>query len=278
MVSRAIETAQRRVEARNFDIRKSVLEYDDVMNEQRRVIYQQRRQVLENADLRQTMIDMIGGQVNNAVERFASGLRLVEEWDIDGLLDYAYKHFLPSRRLKKEDIERGRFSPEDIREKLAAMAIEDYETKERYLGAEMTRSLERLVTLRVVDEKWMDHLDAMDQMRQGIGLRAIGQRDPLVEYKHEAFDMFSAMIADIQEEIIRVMYYAKLVEQPRERRNVVARHSSVAPLGADPNGQGPPREMAGAKRQPVVSEKIGRNDLCPCGSGLKYKRCCGKSV
>ena len=319
MVSKAIETAQRRVEARNFDIRKNVLEYDDVMNEQRRVIYQQRRQVLEFADLRETMIDMISAQVNHAVDRFASGQRHVEEWDIDGLLDYSYKHFLPSRRLRKQDIEGERLGPEEVRDRLRVLAIEDYNAKERMLGAEMTRDLERLVTLKVVDEKWMDHLDAMDQMRQGIGLRAIGQRDPLVEYKHEAFEMFAAMIADIQEEIVRIMYYAQLVEQPRERRNVVARHDAAA-MGEAPgaedaggrpamsrsvlravargkgagragavraggagaggalSGEDGPGEMAGPKQQPAVSDKIGRNDLCPCGSGLKYKKCCGRSA
>jgi preprotein translocase subunit SecA len=193
--------------------------------------------------------------------------------------------------------------------------------KERHVGADAMRSLERLVALRVVDDKWMEHLDAMDQMRQGIGLRAIGQRDPLVEYKHEAFDMFGAMIAAIQEEIVRIIYYARLVEQPKERRNVVAQHDSMATMGEGADGrngagrkgagragamaraasgggvaighipgagspgrsngaggQGGLAEMAGPKQQPAVSSKVGRNDLCPCGSGLKYKKCCGKGA
>ena len=310
MVSRALETAQRRVEARNFDIRKNVLEYDDVMNEQRRVIYQQRREVLENADLRATILGMVEELVSLTVDRFAGGHRYVEEWDVDGLLDYAYKHFLPSRRLKKDELDKGQMTPGEVREKLLALAVEDYETKEKHVGADMMRNLERLVTLKVVDEKWMDHLDANDQMRQGIGLRAIGQRDPLVEYKHEAFDMFGAMIADIQEEIVRIIYYAQLVEQPKERRNMVAQHDEFAPIegaaggsggggrggqggqgshggqqswlggsgSAGAGGQAGAMEMAGPKKQPAVSSKVGRNDLCPCGSGLKYKKCCGKGA
>jgi preprotein translocase subunit SecA len=319
MVSKAIETAQRRVEARNFDIRKNVLEYDDVMNEQRRVIYQQRRQVLENAELRGTIIGMIEELVNQTIDRFAAGQRYVEEWDVAGMMDYAYTHFLPSHRLKKEQLDQGQMEGEEVREMLVKMAEEDYETKERYVGIDRMRDLERLVTLKVVDEKWMDHLDAMDQMRQGIGLRAIGQRDPLVEYKHEAYDMFGAMIADIQEEIVRIMYFARLVERPQERRNLVTQHDSMSGMGdaramraaqaaaAGGNrggmtkpgtmraggsggasgaggarqagdGSGGSIELAGPKQQPAVSNKIGRNDLCPCGSGKKYKKCCGSEA
>ncbi|MEL7624873.1 MAG: preprotein translocase subunit SecA [Clostridiales bacterium] len=282
MVSRALETAQRRVESRNFDIRKNVLEYDNVMNEQRRVIYEQRRRVLENEELRTTVLGMVEDVVNRTVDRFAGGQRYVEEWDIQGLLDYAYTHFLPSRRLSKDQLDQGQMDPQEARELLLKLALEDYETKEKLMGSEMMRDLERLVTLRIVDEKWMEHLDAMDQMRQGIGLRAIGQRDPLVEYKHEAFDMFGAMIADIQEEIVRTMYFAQLVERPRERRNLVEQHNSFSAIGdsaaGGAAGAGGPGEMAGAKKQPIVSNKVGRNDLCPCGSGKKYKKCCGKDA
>ena len=312
MVSRALETAQRRVEARNFDIRKNVLEYDDVMNEQRRVIYQQRRAVLENADLRGTILGMVEELVNLTVDRFAGGQRYVEDWDVAGLLDYAYTHFLPSHHLKKEQIDQGQLDPAEVRETLQNMAAEDYGTKERHIGEEMMRNLERLVTLKVVDEKWMEHLDAMDQMRQGIGLRAIGQRDPLVEYKHEAFDMFGSMIADIQEEIVRIMYFAQLVERPQERRHMVEQHNSASAMGDAAGAGGPGRggrpgaglgaggrpaavrgregagsqgsagsgafETAAPKQQPAVSSKIGRNDLCPCGSGKKYKKCCGRET
>ena len=147
-------------------------------------------------------------------------------------------------------------------------SYKDYETKEAAIGPEMTRELERVVTLKIVDEKWMDHLDAMDQMRQGIGLRAIGQRDPLVEYKHEAFEMFNEMIASIQEEIVRYVYFANVIERPKERQNLVERHSGAAA------GE----EAEPEKKKPAVSHKVGRNEPCPCGSGKKYKQCCGKNA
>ena len=266
MVSKALENAQRRVEARNFDMRKSVLEYDDVMNEQRRVIYAQRRQVLEGEDLRGVIRGMIEQVVNSTVDRFAGGQRYVEEWDLDGMLSYAYAHFLPTHSLKKEDL--LTLDSAEVAPKLLAAAYKDYETKEAAVGPEMTRELERVVTLKIVDEKWMDHLDAMDQMRQGIGLRAIGQRDPLVEYKHEAFEMFNEMIASIQEEIVRYVYFANVIERPKERQNLVERHSGAAA------GE----EAEPEKKKPAVSHKVGRNEPCPCGSGKKYKQCCGKNA
>ena len=266
MVSKALENAQRRVEARNFDMRKSVLEYDDVMNEQRRVIYAQRRQVLEGEDLRGVIRGMIEQVANSTVDRFAGGQRYVEEWDLDGMLSYAYAHFLPTHSLKKEDL--LTLDSAEVAPKLLAAAYKDYETKEAAIGPEMTRELERVVTLKIVDEKWMDHLDAMDQMRQGIGLRAIGQRDPLVEYKHEAFEMFNEMIASIQEEIVRYVYFANVIERPKERQNLVERHSGAAA------GE----EAEPEKKKPAVSHKVGRNEPCPCGSGKKYKQCCGKNA
>jgi preprotein translocase subunit SecA len=252
---------------------------------------------LENEELRATVLGMVEEVVNRTVERFAGGQRYVEEWDLRGLLDYAYTHFLPSRRLGKEQLDQGQLESQEVRERLLKLALEDYDTKEKIVGSERMRDLERLVTLRIVDAKWMEHLDSMDQMRQGIGLRAIGQRDPLVEYKHEAFDMFGAMIADIQEEIVRTVYFAQLVERPQERRNLVEQHNSLSAIGVSSSGGGNsgagprgaarggrtvpgdgPGAMAGAKKQPAVSSKIGRNDLCPCGSGKKYKKCCGKEA
>ncbi|MEA4891554.1 MAG: preprotein translocase subunit SecA [Peptococcaceae bacterium] len=264
MVSKALENAQRRVEARNFDMRKSVLEYDDVMNEQRRIIYAQRRQVLEGEDLRGVIRNMIEQVVNTAVNRFAGGQRYVEEWDLEGMLSYAYTHFLPSRSLTKEDL--LKMDSAEVAPRLLEGAYKDYEIKEAAVGPDMTRELERAITLKIVDEKWMDHLDAMDQMRQGIGLRAIGQRDPLVEYKHEAFEMFNEMIAVIQEEIVRFVYFATMMERPKERKNLVEHHSDAAAGDEEPE-----------KKTPAVSHKVGRNEPCPCGSGKKYKQCCGKN-
>jgi preprotein translocase subunit SecA len=259
MVSRALESAQRRVEARNFDMRKSVLEYDDVMNEQRKIIYAQRRQVLQGENIRDTIETMITEVVGAAVDRFAGAQRYVEEWDLGGLLEYAHQHFLPTRTIAAEDL--MKMDPSEARETLLNNAMIAYEDKEKSIGSETMRELERIITLRVVDSKWMEHLDAMDQMRQGIGLRAYGQRDPLVEYRHEAFDMFSEMIKEIQEEIVRYVYFVTVAERPQERKDLVENRSGDAEEAA---------------HKPAVSHKVGRNDLCPCGSGKKYKKCCGK--
>jgi preprotein translocase subunit SecA len=259
MIGRALESAQRRVEARNFDTRKNVLEYDDVMNQQRVVIYGQRRRVLEGEDLGEYILDIIEKTIESGVNRFAGGSKHPEDWDLEGLLQYAERIFLPGGGIQLEDL-----APLDdwkARDLLLSKSMEEYEAKEAAVGSEQMRELERVVTLRAVDAKWMDHLDAMDQLRQGIGLRAYGQRDPLIEYKHEAYDMFAEMISEIQEEIVRYIYHVTIVEQPKERR------------GLSENRYG---ETDG-KPGPVTNVKIGRNDLCPCGSGKKYKKCCGRA-
>ncbi|MCR4441623.1 MAG: preprotein translocase subunit SecA [Peptococcaceae bacterium] len=257
LISRAIENAQRRVESRNFDIRKHVLEYDDVMNQQREVIYGQRRKVLMGEDMKESILEMIGKVVNRTVDRFAGESRYSEEWDLKGMLEQARHVFLPRHTLTLADL--SKLEDKEIRELLLGEAWKDYEKREKELGPENMRELERLVTLRVVDNKWMGHLDAMDQLRHGIGLRAYGQRDPLVEYKYEAYDMFNQMIEEIQEEIVRYVYHVTFVERPKEREDLV-----------ENRGEGE------VKRTPVTSRKIGRNDPCPCGSGKKYKKCCGK--
>ncbi|MDN5344632.1 MAG: preprotein translocase subunit SecA [Clostridia bacterium] len=262
LVSRSLEQAQKKVEAHNFDIRKHVLEYDDVMNQQREIIYRQRREVLTGIDLRSTIEDMINTVVDQTVDRFAGESKYPEEWDLEGMLDYAEQLFLPGcdretliqaiREMEKEEVYGF------LREK----ALEAYQQREAELGAETLKEIERLVLLRVVDTKWMDHLDAMDQLRNGIGLRAYGQQDPLVAYKFEAFQMFNDMIASIQEEVVRYLYRVKVVQPAAERPRQVVENRYAE------EGNGP--------RQPVRREqKIGRNDPCPCGSGKKYKKCCG---
>jgi preprotein translocase subunit SecA len=259
MIGRALESAQRRVEARNFDMRKNVLEYDDVMNQQREVIYGQRRRVLEGEDLGEYILDIIEKTIESGINRFAGGSKHPEDWDLESLVQYAERIFLPGSGIKAEDL--ASLDDWKARDLFLSRAMEEYEAKEAAIGAEQMRELERVVTLRAVDAKWMDHLDAMDQLRQGIGLRAYGQRDPLIEYKHEAYDMFAEMISEIQEEIVRYIYHVTIVEQPKERR------------GLSENRYG---ETDG-KPGPVANVKIGRNDLCPCGSGKKYKKCCGRA-
>lgn len=258
MITRAIETAQRRVEARNFDIRKNVLEYDDVMNQQREVIYQQRRSVLMGEDMKENISEMINRVVERTINAFTGGSIYPEEWDLHGLVERAHQFFLPKYQLISEEL--AKMSENEVRETIYEKAFAGYEEREKELGAENLRELERLVTLRVVDEKWMRHLDAMDQLRQGIGLRAYGQRDPLVEYKFEAFDMFTMMVDEIQEDIVRYIYHVSVVERPKERQDLVENRTDAGEV----------------KNQPRRVEKVGRNDLCPCGSGKKYKKCCGK--
>lgn len=256
LISRSIESAQRRVEARNFDLRKHVLEYDDVMNKQREVIYEQRRRVLTGENLKENVIDMIHQVVERTITSFSGGSPHPEEWDLAALLESA-QLFWPNHGLNEEDLKV--LSKDEILPMLEEGSLKFYEQREADLGPDTMRELERMVILKVVDMKWMDHLDAMDQLRQGIGLRAYGQKDPLVEYKFEAYDMFNEMIAEIQTDVVRYLLRVNVVEAPQERKNVVENRSG---------DEGP--------KTPVRREKkVGRNDPCPCGSGKKYKKCCG---
>ncbi|MFZ7101329.1 MAG: preprotein translocase subunit SecA [Peptococcaceae bacterium] len=259
IISRGIENAQKRVEARNFDIRKNVLEYDDIMNQQREVIYVQRRKVLMGENIKENILDMIEKVVERTINSFAGEIPYPEEWDLQGLLNAAEQTFLPNH-----DLQTGKLAAmegEEVREFLKEEAFKAYEQREIEVGAENQREIERLVLLKAVDAKWMDHLDAMDQLRQGIYLRAYGQRDPLTEYKFEAYDMFTQMIEEIQQETVRYIYRVRMVERPEERTDVVENKYSEEQT-----------------KTPVKSNKIGRNEPCPCGSGKKYKKCCGQDA
>ena len=262
MISRSIENAQKRVESRNFEMRKHVLEYDDVMNQQREIIYGERRQVLMEADVKENILKMVEKTVDELVNNAAGGETYPEAWDLDSLDQEFEKVFAIENVLPRENI--ANMSGDDVREFLKETALKRYEEREAELGSEMMRSLERMILLKNVDSKWMDHLDAMDQLRQGIYLRAYGQRNPLLEYKNEAFDAFQNMIYAIQYDTVSMMYRVKVqvVEKPKERTDILnATHGDEAP----------------AKNKPKVNaEKVGRNDPCPCGSGKKYKNCCGK--
>lgn len=259
MVSRSIETAQRRVENRNFEIRKNVLEYDDVMNQQREVIYSQRLAVLMGESLRDNILEMLEQAVKNSIGMFKGESMFPEEWDLAGLADYVENFYLPGVHLRPEEF--ADLSADEVEEMLQEKAAAIYEKREAEFGPELMREIERAVMLQVVDSKWMDHLDSMDMLREGIGLRAYGQKNPLVEYRREGYEMFQGMIESIQEEIIRyIMRVAPQVreEVPEQPRKVVE------------------NRYEGEPSQPVhTGEQIGRNDLCPCGSGKKYKKCCG---
>ena len=208
MVSNAIQKAQKRVEARNFDIRKYVLEYDDVMNQQRKVVYDQRRKILEGEDMKDQILSMVDNIIEKGMETYADPKLYPEEWDFAGLLKYAEKYFLAPGDLKLEEIED--MSREEVEDKLKTMAHETYNAREESIGAPMMRELEKAVMLKVVDSKWMEHLDDMDMLKEGISLRSYGQRNPIVEYKVEAFDIFEEMQQAMMETIILYLYHIQI--------------------------------------------------------------------
>ena len=267
MLSNAIESAQKKVESRNFQSRKSVLEYDDVMNVQRKVIYEQRRKVLDGEDLASSIATMLHNTVSNAVHAAMGEQHHItaEEWKsvripFEGM-------FLQKGELALSDEELSHKSAADLVELLTQRANDIYQKKEAELGSPLMRELERVMMLRVVDEYWMDHIDAMAELRKGIVLRAYGQNDPVIEYKREGYDMFEEMIAAIQSETIRRIFLARV------QNNSVQREKVAKVTGESAGGDGT------VKKQPVKkAKKIGPNEPCPCGSGLKYKKCCGRNA
>ena len=266
IVTRSIESAQEKVEARNFEIRKQVLEYDDVMNQQREVIYDQRRQILEKADLKETVLDMASHIVDRSMDMYAPKEAYSEDWDVKSLISYAEEFYAPAGFLKEEKLQE--MSRDELETFLHKVAVDYYNAREENNTAPIMRELENLVMLKVVDSHWMEHLDAMDALREGIGLRAYGQRDPLVEYKFEAYEMFEAMKEAIVDDVVRYMYRVNVVTQP-----VVEDHLSEASTN-NPNVDG----STETPKEPVRNDStVGRNDPCPCGSGKKYKNCCGKN-
>jgi preprotein translocase subunit SecA len=263
LITRAVESAQKRVEGNNFDVRKVVLQYDDVMNQQREIIYKQRREVLESPNIRDIALGMILPVVERIVEAHCPSDLVPEEWDLQAIVDYGNGTFLQEGQLTKEELW-GKESDE-VTQYIKDVVQRIYEEREMMIGEEFMREFEKVVVLRAVDSKWMDHIDAMDQLRQGIHLRAYGGTDPLREYQFEGFAMFQEMIQSIQEEVATYIMKAH-VEMNLERQAVVEVNATVT--------DGEP-----ALKKPVVNEadKIGRNDVCPCGSGKKYKQCHGAS-
>ena len=259
MISKSIETAQKRVEVRNFEIRKTVLEYDDVMNKQREVIYGQRRQILMGENMASSIRGMIETISGTILEEVSAAGKYPEEWDLDLLQQRMVEAFALTEPLDKAAI--LQMEKPEVEAYLHELALRRYEQREAELGSEQFHEIERLILLKNVDTKWMDHLDAMDQLRQGINLRAYAQRNPVDEYKNEAFDMFQQMMYEIQYETMRLIFRVAIVEKPKERTDILnAAHG----------------DEANVKQPKVNKDKVGRNDTCPCGSGKKYKHCCGK--
>nr|WP_283243652.1 preprotein translocase subunit SecA [Feifania hominis] len=264
ILSNTIESAQRRVEGRNFDTRKHVLRYDDVMNKQRETIYAERLRVLNGENLRESIVKMIRETIGKAVEEHTDDNNFTDDWDFDGLKAEFLGYFLTPDDMAFTKDEREDMTREKLRELLFERAMSVYEAKEQRYG-ELMRELERVVLLQVVDRHWMDHIDAMDELRRGVSLRGYGQQDPVIAYQNEGFDMFEQMTIDIREETVRLLFRAEIKSGDEPKRQQVAK-ATEENLGED------------GKQKPVRREgaKVGRNDPCPCGSGLKYKKCCGK--
>ncbi|NCB29000.1 MAG: preprotein translocase subunit SecA [Clostridia bacterium] len=264
ILSGAIESAQRKVESRNYQIRKNVLEYDDVMNKQREIIYGQRLKVLSGEDVKDAIVGMIDTTIDRAVDAAVGEQHYIEQPMLDQLRMRFHGTILTEDDLQYTTDELDDLSSEQLKNILKDRAHEVYAQKEEEIGSPIMRELERVVLLRNVDEKWMDHIDAMQELRNGIGLRAYGQHDPVVEYKREGFDMFDAMIDAIREDTVRMIYLARVRTQEEPKREQVAHETGAA--GADDGS---------LQKQPVrAAKKIGMNDPCPCGSGKKYKKCC----
>ena len=259
MLSSAIEKAQKKIESNNYGIRKNLLEYDQVNNEQREIIYKERRRVLDGENMRDSVYKMIADFVDNTVDMCISDEQDREDWnltELDTLL-------LPVIPLPKVELPEH-LKKNQLKQLLKEQATKLYESKEaEFPEPEQLRELERVIVLKVVDRKWMDHIDDMDQLRQGIGLQAYGQKDPLVEYKMSAYEMFNAMTASIQEDTLRLLYHVR-VEQKAEREEV----AKVTGTNKDESGPREPKKR--------MEEKVYPNDPCPCGSGKKYKQCCGR--
>ncbi|APC84085.1 preprotein translocase subunit SecA [Clostridium botulinum] len=261
MVSSAIESAQKKVEGNNFDIRKTLLQYDDVINKQREIIYKQRSEVLEGEDLKDQIRDMIRDVVYTAVNSHISGVEEEFETELQNLVNYLEDICLPKALVKVKDI--SNLSDEEIKEKLLEAVENIYIRKEKEIGEEQIREIERVILLRVVDTKWMDHIDDMDHLKQGIGLRAYRQQDPVQAYQFEGSEMFEEMIYNIKVDTVRYLFHVEVEKAPE--REKVAKETSTN------------YDEDSVKKQPIKKEnRIGRNDMCPCGSGKKYKNCCGK--
>ncbi len=268
ILSGAIENAQKKIEGRNFSIRKHVLEYDDVMNTQRETIYSQRLKVLSGEDVSGNILSMIDTTIENAVHAAVGEHQVITQEMIDTLRHRFQGIFISPEDFTYTDEELDDLHAEGLVNELKDLAHKAYKEKEENVGSPIMRELERVILLRNVDSKWMEHIDAMTELRNGIGLRAYGQHDPVIEYKREGFNMFDAMIDAIREDTVRMIFLAQIRRQEEPKREQVAHETSAQ--GTDDGSE--------VKPTPHRAEaKVGRNDPCPCGSGLKYKKCCGKN-
>ena len=270
MISNAVESAQKKVESRNFTIRKNVLKYDDVMNAQREIIYKQRREVLDGKDIHNSIVNMIEFVAENIPSMYIEGEsnelnaeslnnEIINLFGVD-MLDFIKEH---------------KAKPEEISSKLKDLAFEKYKQKEEEISSEQMRELERVVMLKVVDEKWMNHIDSMDELKNGIGLRAYGQKDPVVQYRLEGFDMFDEMINNIKLDVTKILMHIRQQGEAKRQETVKITGAALEAIHSVDGGSKIGTDIDKTVRN--EGPKIGRNDLCPCGSGKKYKNCCGRN-
>src|SRR6266480_1316764 len=282
----SIEKAQHRVESRNFDIRKQLLEYDDVANDQRRVIYQQRNELLEGDDVAETIQNMIRGEVDGTVKRYIPVESVEEQWDVPGLesaLHAEYKLQAPVGEWLKAESE---IDEETIRARVFEVAQKAWHQREEQIGADVMRQFERSLMLQTLDHHWREHLSALDHLRQGIHLRGYAQKNPKQEYKREAFELFSDMLDRIKQDVVKVVLTVQVrtpedvqaVEETPQVSNVKYQHVGYDEALATAGGGNGDTAVAIAPPPPFVraGQKVGRNDPCPCGSGKKYKHCHGR--
>jgi preprotein translocase subunit SecA len=267
MISRAIENAQAKVEGHNFDIRKQLIEYDDVMNQQREVIYRQRREALAGKSLKDSIMEMIRDKTEEIATTTAGNEAHAEEWDVKEIMDAVYKQFNFRLNSFNQETLDG-LNRDGLAELIFEAAEKVYEEREAVIGSDESRQLERVVMLQTVDSLWKDHLLSMDHLKEGIGLRGYAQQNPLIVYKKEGYELFQDMIRRIQEETLGILYRIQIAEpqriddlrQPRQQEMVFSG-------GGESEKKKPQTRSAG---------KVGRNAPCPCGSGKKYKKCCGR--
>jgi preprotein translocase subunit SecA len=287
LITRRIEAAQKAVEAQHFEARKHLLEYDDVMNKQREAVYGLRRQLLQGSEQKQLILDdFVSAILGDLLAQYVPEKAHPDDWDIDGLKNQLFTRF--GVDILAEGIKPAELNRSELGDAIFDKLRERYESKEKLIGAENMRKHERMLMLSVLDSQWKDHLLNMDHLKEGIGLRGYGQKDPLIEYKKESFSMFEAMMERFQEETVRYLYLMQVVEAPTEEEAAAGRRRVSTTIDdIEENFQRRKRReleqarMAGsgdmATVQQVVrsGDKIGRNDPCPCGSGKKYKKCCG---
>ncbi len=262
MLSRTIEGAQKKKEGMNFAVRKNVLQYDDVMNKQRELIYTQRNKVLDGENIKDTVLKMVDETVDAYCRVYLSDDAVHDNWDLQGLREYFAGWITTPEDLHFTPEELGNTSREEVAEALKEKAHNYYEQREAEFGSDVMREIERVMLLRSVDTNWMDHIDAMDQLRQGIGLRAYGQHDPVIEYRNDSYDMFEAMTNAIREQTAKLVLTVRVRKDEEVKREKVAEETSTGDKPLTVKGKG----------------VVGKNALCPCGSGKKYKRCCGKDI